>query len=197
MQQMNELNEMNESLTHQLESSNTNDQQTIFLRERLSEEERKNLQLQQFVQQLQQQKSSLINQLSINSNSNNFLNGELNLSLNNNSINNDSKSFTTNNNTLLMEAKDSRMKQLENQVNQLQEELNATKNSINRNHLSNESYDITSSIHVSPQQHQQSNHLSPASSNSSQLEQLRANEKFFKEKVIYSKIFCLDYCLRF
>ena len=187
---MNELNEMNESLTHQLESSNTNDQQTIFLRERLSEEERKNLQLQQFVQQLQQQKSSLINQLSINSN--NFLNGELNLSLNNNNnnnINNDSKSFTTNNNTLLMEAKDSRMKQLENQVNQLQEELNATKNSINRNHLSNESYDITSSIHVSPQQHQQSNHLSPASSTSSQLEQLRANEKFFKEKVIY--------CLKF
>jgi hypothetical protein len=197
MQQMNELNEMNESLTHQLESSNTSDQQTIFLRERLSEEERKNLQLQQFVQQLQQQKSSLINQLSINSNSNNFLNGELNLSLNNNNINNDSKSFTTNNNNLLMEAKDSRMKQLENQVNQLQEELNATKNSINRNHLSNESYDITSSIHVSPQQHQQSNHLSPASSTSSQLEQLRANEKFFKEKVIYLKIFRLDYCLEF
>ena len=68
-----------ETLNQQLESSNNsnlimNEQQNL-LRERLSEEERKNFQLHQYIQQLQQQKSSLMTQLAVStSNSSNLSN---------------------------------------------------------------------------------------------------------------------------
>jgi hypothetical protein len=79
------------------------------------------------------------------------------------------------------------MKQLENQVNMLQEELNATKNSIQRNNLSNDNFETSHSNHCSPKQNNH-NHSSPAaSSNASQIELLRNNEKFYKEKVIFFK----------
>lgn len=83
------------------------------------------------------------------------------------------------------------MKQLENQVNQLQEELTVTKNSIQRNNLSNDNFETPFSNHASPKQ-------SPASS--SQIELLRTNEKFFKEKVNFyflklSLIVMFQFCL--
>ena len=68
---MNEL----DSLTNQLEASNANNlifnEQQSLLRERLLDEERKNEQLRQCVQQLQQQKSSLLNQIGSNTASTN------------------------------------------------------------------------------------------------------------------------------
>lgn len=130
------------------------------MRERLAEEERKSSQLQQLVQQMQTKSFQQFTSL----------NGEL--------LGGGDMSSSK---SLLMEAKDLRMKQLENQINQLQEELNVTKNTIQRtNNMSNENFDASSiSNHTSPKQ----NSSSAASSNS-QLELLRNNEKFYKEKVL-------------
>ena len=90
-----------------------------LLRERLVEEERKNAQLQQFIKQLQQQNSSLMTLAVSTSNSSNLganqLNGTNEFGLDPSGSNHSS--------SLLIEAKDSRMKQLEIQVQQLQELL--------------------------------------------------------------------------
>lgn len=145
-----------------------------LLRERLAEEERKNAQLQQFIKQLQQQNSSLMTLAVSTSNSSNLganqLNGTNEFGLDPSGSNHSS--------SLLIEAKDSRMKQLEIQVQQLQDELNATKTSISRNNLSNESSldAATHSTGVSPQ-HNRAHHQTPVN------ELQRTNEKFFKEKI--------------
>jgi ELKS/RAB6-interacting/CAST family protein 1 len=141
-----------------------------LLRDRLAEEERRNAQLQQFIKQLQQQNSSLMTLAVSTSNSSN---------LGANQLNGGTNEFDSNHSSsLLIEAKDSRMKQLEIQVQQLQDELNATKTSISRNNLSNES-SLDAAAHstgVSPQ-HSRAPHQTPVN------ELQRANEKFFKEKI--------------
>ena len=88
------------------------------------------------------------------------------------------------------------IKQLESQVKQLQEELTATKISIQRagTSLSNENCEINTntcsggySSHVSPQQSQQQQQqllLTTCSNSIAQNDTLRANEKSLKDKVI-------------
>ena len=96
------------------------------------------------------------------------------------------------------------MKQLEIQIQQLQEELNIAKNNIHIrsvNNSSGENLETTSSTlhstHVSPQQSNNNNQNSQQtssllqnsssnpsySSSSNQIELLKTNEKFLKEKV--------------
>ena len=89
--------------------------------------------------------------------------------------------------------KDARTKQLESQVHQLQEELNATKASLQRsvNNLSSENFDgsnnagmTTSMISNAVNSSSCSPHHPPTSHPSTaQLELLKSNEKFLKEKI--------------
>lgn len=79
------------------------------------------------------------------------------------------------------------IKQLENQVKTLQEELSASKNAMQRSvHSSlNENYESTgfNSSHVSPQHVKQNSSLTNSLTSSSQLDLIKSNEKFLKEKI--------------
>lgn len=189
------------------------------LKERLLDEERKNLQLQQYVQQIKQQHATLMNYLNQSSNKQQLPNlGEnshtMNTDLNLSFLDNFSQVNTnfSNSSTLLIEAsKDNRMKQLEIQIQQLQDELNATRNCLhqktsneNFNDLStnNPSNSVNTTIqsnNVSPQinSHQipvnntcnnsnntPSSNLPNSSNLATQIELLKTNEKFLKEKVL-------------
>ena len=77
-----------DTLNQQLESSNNNNlimsEQQNLLRERLADEERKNFQFQQYIQQLQQQKNTLMNQIAVStSNSSNLSNKQSTANQNN------------------------------------------------------------------------------------------------------------------
>lgn len=83
---------------------------------------------------------------------------------------------------------DSHVKHLESQIKSLQDELNLTKNSMQRSihNLSNENCENSSGIqssHVSPQHSSKQGSLSNNISTTSQFDLLKANEKFLKEKI--------------
>ena len=145
------------------------------LKEKLLEEERKNIQMQQCIQQMKQQHAQLMAQLS---------------NTNNDSFNPEATSNSTDDRSnLLIETgrkESSRMKQLEVQVQQMQEEMNkaaAVAAASAMHHTVEMSSSNIQSAQVSP--HLANSHL-PASSSSNlntQYELLKANERFLKEKV--------------
>jgi hypothetical protein len=223
-----------------------NDQQTAsLLKERLIDEERKNFQLSQYIQQIKQQHATLMSHFasstttSVNNNNSNSLgnkqqqqqqqqqhesyssanNSDLNLSF----LDNSNAATNLGNSNLLMEAtsKDTRMKQLEIQVQQLQDELNVARSNLahqqQQQRSSNENFNdlaaalssnnnaggggggggvggghslnsANHSTHVSPHHQYPVNSSSSslpnsASNLSTQIELLKTNEKFLKEKV--------------
>lgn len=153
---------------HEMEAINgqllLNDQ--TILKERLIEEERKNLQLQQCIQQIKQQHAQLMSQLANSSNTN------ISIKLEPSSDNHSNE-----HQSLLMEANGgksadtSRMKQLEVQMQHLQDELTAVKTNADVVAASNSTLNST---HASP-------HSIGVST--SQMELMKSNEKFLKEKV--------------
>lgn len=188
-----------------------------MLKERLLEEERKNFHLQQCIQQIKQQHSSLMTSIG-NLSNNKAQNDSYNINQNNfstSSVADFNMPFDSSHSNLLIEAntKETRMKQLEIQVQQLQDELNATKNSM-QHRSSNENFNSETigntnpasmansaiqSTHVSPQpvsassntnnnNTTNSSHLPASASNlATQVELLKTNERFLKEKVIGKK----------
>ena len=147
--------------------------ETANLKEKLLEEERKNIQMQQCIQQMKQQHAQLMAQLG---------------SSNNDSFNPEATSNSTDDRSnLLIETgrkESSRMKQLEVQVQQMQEEMNKAAAAAAMHHTVEMSSSNIQSAQVSPHL-ANSSHL-PASSSSNlntQYELLKANERFLKEKV--------------
>lgn len=144
------------------------------LKEKLLEEERKNMQMQQCIQQMKQQHAQLMAQLG---------------NTNNESFNPEANSTDDRSNLLIetgRKGESSRMKQLEVQVQQMQEEMNkaaAVAAASAMHHTVEMSSSNIQSAQVSP--HLANSHL-PASSSSNlntQYELLKANERFLKEKV--------------
>ena len=146
------------------------------LKEKLLEEERKNMQMQQCIQQMKQQHAQLMAQLG---------------NTNNESFNPEATSNSTEDRSNLLietgrKGESSRMKQLEVQVQQMQEEMNkaaAVAAASAMHHTVEMSSSNIQSAQVSP--HLANSHL-PASSSSNlntQYELLKAIERFLKEKV--------------
>jgi ELKS/RAB6-interacting/CAST family member 1 len=202
---INELETMNQQLDTANNSNYLLTEQNNKMRERLNDEEFKNSQLQQFIQQLQQQKSSLMTQLAVSTSTHSNLaktsmNNDNHLTNNDYYLNEQQQQQQSPSQNLLIEAKDVRMKQLESQVQQLQEEINSNKISMQRltyNLSTDHLYDGcgsgsggvggggSQSVQGSPHHHHHHHHhrQQQQQQQTAQIDLLKTNEKYLKDKI--------------